>query len=133
MRVNRMAELKSFNSSQENNKKEIQLSISLTDPENTPHSLTHSTPTGRDWKAADLRQKSWDDLHKLWFVLLMERNRLNSEKVAYKAKSQAMPDPYRITKVKKSMNRIKQVMSERVREHDDPQVQQQLKDFINAL
>jgi hypothetical protein len=45
-----------------------------------------------------------------------------------------MPDPYRVTKVKKSMNRIKQVMSERVREHDDdPRVQQQLKDFINAL
>ncbi len=24
--------------------------------------------TGKDWKAADLRRKSWDDLHKLWYA-----------------------------------------------------------------
>lgn len=23
---------------------------------------------GKEWKATDLRRKSWDDLHKLWYV-----------------------------------------------------------------
>jgi hypothetical protein len=35
--------------------------------------------------------------------------------------------------VKKSLNRIKQVMSERLKEHDDPLVRKELHNFINAL
>lgn len=30
--------------------------------------------TGKDWKAADLRRKSWDDLHKLWYASQLMSN-----------------------------------------------------------
>lgn len=44
-----------------------------------------------------------------------------------------MPDITRITKVRKSMNRIKQVLSERLKEHEDPQIRMELKAFIDAM
>ena len=55
--------------------------------------------TGRSWSAEDLRRKSWDDLHKLWYVLLKERNLLLSERDRYKAVGQIMPNGRRMTKV----------------------------------
>eukprot|EP00887_Chlorella_sp_A99_P002929 scaffold24.g2929.t1 len=88
---------------------------------------------GRAWEAAELRQKSWDDLHKLWFVLLKERARLQSEKLMAKSTKVAMSNPQRLTKVRRSMNRIKQVLSERLREHDDPRVRAELKAVIDAM
>lgn len=31
---------------------------------------------GRPWSIQELRERSWDDLHKLWWVCVRERNRI---------------------------------------------------------
>eukprot|EP00879_Flechtneria_rotunda_P005946 GHRR01006252.1.p1 GENE.GHRR01006252.1~~GHRR01006252.1.p1 ORF type:complete len:148 (+),score=34.96 GHRR01006252.1:574-1017(+) len=76
---------------------------------------------GRAWLAKELRNKSWDDLHKLWYVCLKERNMLLTqmnweESKARKSQRQNdMGEMYtkRYRHVKLTMNRIKQVLSER--------------------
>jgi large subunit ribosomal protein L47 len=35
-----------------------------------------SAEHGRGWTVEELRHKSWDDLHKLWWVCVKEQNRL---------------------------------------------------------
>lgn len=35
---------------------------------------------GRAWTVQELRQKSWDDLHSLWWICVKERNRIATEK-----------------------------------------------------
>ena len=72
---------------------------------------------GGSWKAWMLRLKSTDDLHKLWFVLLKERNALLTEKAECRQKQVEMINPGRITKVKKSMARLKFVLHERSMEY----------------
>ena len=99
--------------------------------------------TGRAWTVADVRRKvrqagaptttcccrssipssffqSFDDLHKLWFVLYKECNLLLSERE--KARRNVRPvlavDEQRYTKVKRSMAAIKQVLGERQRIND---------------
>lgn len=95
--------------------------------------------TGRAWKSSELRLKSFDDLHRLWFLLLKERNVLLTERAWCKTNgrhwSNGMSNLY---KVRHSMARVKGVVGERVRairaqraknalqseiegSHDDPQ------------
>jgi hypothetical protein len=35
-----------------------------------------TSDSGRSWAVTELRDKSWDDLHKLWWVCIKERNRI---------------------------------------------------------
>ncbi|KAJ1965994.1 54S ribosomal protein L4 mitochondrial [Dipsacomyces acuminosporus] len=72
--------------------------------------------TGRAWSASELRQKSWEDLQKLWYIILKERNVLASQ--VEETKRLGIPGQFfsnksRIIKCKKSMARIKTVLNER--------------------
>lgn len=69
---------------------------------------------GRAWLARDLRNKSFSELHQLWFVLLKERNMLQTIAFAAKREGATMPGKDRIRKVRKSMAAIKVVLGERV-------------------
>ncbi|ESR52998.1 39s ribosomal protein l47 [Citrus sinensis] len=88
---------------------------------------------GRSWKASELRLKSWDDLNKLWYVLLKEKNMLMTQQQMLHAQNLKFPNPERIPKVRKSMCRIKQVLTERAIEEPDPRRSAEMKRMINAL
>ena len=47
----------------------------------------------------ELRLKSNEDLHKLWYVLLKERNRLLTMEEEYRHQHELFPSPERIDKV----------------------------------
>ncbi|KAJ1968374.1 54S ribosomal protein L4 mitochondrial [Dispira parvispora] len=73
-------------------------------------------PTGRAWRASELRNKSFDDLHKLWYVLLKERNLLSTQIEEAKRSrlyNTAFTNKGRMLKCKKSMARIKTILTER--------------------
>lgn len=62
-----------------------------------------------------MRLKSFDDLHKLWFICLKERNYLLTERLYYRQVAQSQPEPSRMLKVKATMRNIKVVLGERAR------------------
>jgi len=74
---------------------------------------------GRPWSASELRLKAFSDLHKLWFVLLKEKNMLLTERAASRGAqpigSVKFINPKRLKKVRLSMARIKVVLGERQR------------------
>ncbi|KAL3818642.1 hypothetical protein ACJIZ3_004547 [Penstemon smallii] len=88
---------------------------------------------GRSWKASELRLKSWDDLQKLWYVLLKEKNMLMTQRQMLQAQNLRFPNPERVPKVRKSMCRIKHVLTERAIEEADPRRSAEMKRMINAL
>ncbi|XP_063226201.1 large ribosomal subunit protein uL29m [Bacillus rossius redtenbacheri] len=70
---------------------------------------------GRSWKMEELRIKSNTDLHKLWFVLLKERNMLFTMEHECKEQTRLFPNPERIDKVNESMKNLEEVVRERNR------------------
>uniref|UniRef100_A0A914HPB0 Large ribosomal subunit protein uL29m n=1 Tax=Globodera rostochiensis TaxID=31243 RepID=A0A914HPB0_GLORO len=75
--------------------------------------LDPSDRPGRSWTEEELRLKSNSDLHKLWYVLLKERNMLMTMDHAYKVRFLDMPNPERIARVKESMDRLEAIVHER--------------------
>jgi len=69
--------------------------------------------SGRSWTIDELRVKSNFDLHKLWYVLLKEKNMLLTMEYAAKKEVELFPSPERIDKVEISMENIESVVRER--------------------
>ncbi|KAF8627385.1 hypothetical protein AX17_006200 [Amanita inopinata Kibby_2008] len=73
--------------------------------------------TGRAWRASELRLKSFEDLHTLWYVVLRERNLLATQKE--EARRMGVSDTglqvsaERVHQCRKTMARIKAVLNER--------------------
>ncbi len=72
---------------------------------------------GASWSCAQLRNKSFEDLRKLWFVLLKEKNMLMTYRQHCRQTSTPMKNPERLPLVRKSMANIKVVIDERSHEH----------------
>jgi len=90
-------------------------------------------PSGRPWFASELRLKSFEDLHKLHFVLLIERTKLLNEKVRCRKTSSILPSPERIKNVKLSMARLQTVLTERARESAQLKAQQLLEQSSGSV
>ncbi|XP_058494386.1 39S ribosomal protein L47, mitochondrial [Solea solea] len=69
--------------------------------------------SGAPWTAKHLRTKSNEDLHKLWYVLLKERNMLLTIQQEAKRQRVQMPSPERLRKIERSMIRLETVVTER--------------------
>ncbi len=70
---------------------------------------------GRAWRAEELRLKNHDDLHKLWYVFLKEKNKLKSDFLMCKQLGQVFFGRNDHKKVKLSMARLLTVVNERKR------------------
>uniref|UniRef100_A0A8C4WZU9 Large ribosomal subunit protein uL29m n=1 Tax=Eptatretus burgeri TaxID=7764 RepID=A0A8C4WZU9_EPTBU len=84
--------------------------------DNDPQNLGKDTvKSGDSWAVELLRQKGSEDLHKLWYILLKERNMLLTLQQEAKRQKLPMISPERLDKVKTSMDGIDQVVEERAR------------------
>uniref|UniRef100_G3MKH2 Large ribosomal subunit protein uL29m n=1 Tax=Amblyomma maculatum TaxID=34609 RepID=G3MKH2_AMBMU len=72
-----------------------------------------ATKRRKPWSKDELRIKSNSDLHKLWYILLKEKNMLLTMEEAAKKEVELFPNPERIDKVKESMENLEAVVRER--------------------
>ncbi|XP_037624859.1 39S ribosomal protein L47, mitochondrial [Sebastes umbrosus] len=72
-----------------------------------------SVKSGAPWTAKQLRTKSNEDLHKLWYVLLKEKNMLLTLEQEARRQRVQMPSPERTRKVERSMIRLETIVQER--------------------
>ncbi|KAG8581313.1 hypothetical protein GDO81_007626 [Engystomops pustulosus] len=73
----------------------------------------NTVKSGDSWSVDQLRCKSSEDLHKLWYVLLKEKNMLMTLEQESKRQRVAMPSAERLFKVDKSMENLHIVVRER--------------------
>lgn len=73
---------------------------------------TQTGLSGLSWKIDQLRKKSFEDLHALHFILLVERNKLLAVRFRARKAGKVMLDPTRLRKVKVSLARIQSVIWE---------------------
>jgi len=78
--------------------------------------------SGRSWGLDELRIKSNSDLHKLWYVLLKERNMLLTMEQAAKDQIVIMPSAERVDKVEESMKNLEDVVRERNKAYFDLEI-----------
>ncbi|KAL4880426.1 mitochondrial 39-S ribosomal protein L47 (MRP-L47)-domain-containing protein [Aspergillus karnatakaensis] len=79
---------------------------------------------GRSWSIQELREKSWEDLHSLWWVCLKERNRIatsNMERKRLKAGYGEWEAEQRMRTIKITQYGIKHVLRERWYAWEDAQ------------
>jgi len=78
--------------------------------------LEYQNAHGRAWTANELRNKDWEDLHRLWWVCVKERNRIATEeyeRLRIKAGYGEYEADKRDREVRKTMRGIKHVLTER--------------------
>ncbi|KAI1767392.1 MRP-L47-domain-containing protein [Hypoxylon sp. FL1150] len=71
---------------------------------------------GRAWTVEELRHKSWDDLHRLWWVCVKEQNRIataRKEKARLKMRTGDDETRERMAEVSRTMKSIKHALTER--------------------
>lgn len=71
---------------------------------------------GRGWTVPELRNKDWDDLHRLWWVCIKERNRIQTTLHEMQRIGSVYGDVEsgdRDREVRKTMNSIKHALTER--------------------
>mmetsp|Transcript_28258 Transcript_28258/g.65590 ORF Transcript_28258/g.65590 Transcript_28258/m.65590 type:complete len:234 (+) Transcript_28258:76-777(+) len=83
------------------------------DPAIDASSKLANAQSGDAWPACLLRMKSFEDLRKLWFVLLKEKNFLLAEQLESRQQKIQWKRHGRLKKVKLSMKRILTVISRR--------------------
>ncbi|KAL2834444.1 mitochondrial 39-S ribosomal protein L47 (MRP-L47)-domain-containing protein [Aspergillus cavernicola] len=79
---------------------------------------------GRSWSIQELREKSWEDLHCLWWVCLKERNRIatsNQERKRLKAGYGEYEAQQRARVIRVTQHGIKHVLRERWYAWEDAQ------------
>eukprot|EP01059_Diplonema_ambulator_P032682 TRINITY_DN6531_c0_g1_i1.p1 TRINITY_DN6531_c0_g1~~TRINITY_DN6531_c0_g1_i1.p1 ORF type:complete len:415 (+),score=115.54 TRINITY_DN6531_c0_g1_i1:48-1292(+) len=71
---------------------------------------------GRAWGVEELESKGYEDLRRIWFLCLKERNQLKSLELFYQHQAETFgdfPHPDRLNRVETTMRRLKQVVSDR--------------------
>lgn len=74
---------------------------------------------GREWLMPELRIKSNQDLHKLWFLLIKEKNMLLTMEHESKEAHMLFPSAERLDKVRITMENIENVVRERNRAYHE--------------